>query len=94
MKFSAQDKPRKRAEGIEARALPNGSTLLFDAASSTAYPISESAATVWMSCDGQNNVASMVDALCLVYEVPRETVARDVEAVLEQFAQIGLLEPV
>ena len=37
----------KRREKVDSQALPDGSGLLFDAATATAYPITESAMRIW-----------------------------------------------
>lgn len=81
----------KRREDVEAQPLPDGSGLLFDPVTATAYPITISAMQIWELCDGTNSLAAIVDDLEEQYEVERATVERDTLALVADFAAKGLL---
>ncbi|MBN8732623.1 MAG: PqqD family protein [Acidobacteria bacterium] len=90
MPVAATSRP-KRLEAIEAQPLPDGSGLLFDPASATAYPISPSAMRIWELCDGEHTVASILDDLEAHYDVDRATLERDCLKLLEDLAENNLL---
>jgi hypothetical protein len=90
MQITATSKPKSR-ETIESQPLPDGSGLLFDPATATAYPITESAMRIWELCDGQHDVASIVDDLEAHYEVERQALERDSLNFLADMAEKHLL---
>jgi pyrroloquinoline quinone biosynthesis protein D len=51
----------------------------------------EIAVEVLQLCDGVRNVAEMVDALAVKYAAPREAIASDVIAMLQDLADKGFL---
>jgi pyrroloquinoline quinone biosynthesis protein D len=51
----------------------------------------EIAVEVLQLCDGVRNVAEMVDALAVKYAAPREAIATDVIAMLQDLADKGFL---
>lgn len=90
MELAMEGKPKQR-EGVEAQPLPDGSGLLFDPVTATAYPVTPSAMRIWELCDGMNSLAAIVDDLEEQYEVERATVERDTQALVADFAAKGLL---
>ena len=90
MQITAMSKPKSR-ETVEAQPLPDGSGLLFDPATATAYPITESAMRIWQLCDGRNDVASIVDDLEAHYEVERQALEQDSLKFLADMAEKQLL---
>jgi len=84
------DKPL-RAEGAYHHPLPDGSGLLFDKASQTAYPITESARLIWELCDGDHDFDQIVAAVETKYDVDHETAENDAKLLLEDLLQKGLL---
>jgi len=91
MSISSTSKPKRR-EAIESQPLPDGSGLLFDPVSATAYPITESALRIWQYCDGNHPVGAILDELEGHYEIDRPTLERDSLRLLEDLRQKGLLE--
>jgi hypothetical protein len=83
-------KPKSK-ETIESQPLPDGSALLFDPATATAYPITESAMRIWQLCDGQHDVASIVDDLEARYDVERQALERDSLQFLAEMEEKQLL---
>lgn len=90
MSMTMERKPARRPD-VESQPLPDGSGLLFDPVTATAYPITASAMRIWELCDAGNTVAAIVDDLEAHYEVDRETVERDTLALLADFGSKGLL---
>jgi hypothetical protein len=84
----------KRREEVLSEPLPDGSGLLFDPATATAYPITESAMCIWQLCDGAHDVGSIVDDLQTRYDVDRTTVETDVLKLLEELVQTDLLDDI
>ena len=83
--------PRRR-DDVQTEDLPDGSTLLFHPANLMTYPISSSASLVWRACDGRHSMDEIVDQIETAYEVDRETAQKDVNRLLVDFAQFGLLQ--
>ena len=81
----------KRSEKVDAQTLPDGSGLLFDAETATAYPITESAMRIWELCDGERNLGAIVDELEAHYDVDRATVETDSRKLVEELAEKQLL---
>ncbi len=90
MQITAMSKPKSR-ETIESQPLPDGSGLLFDPETATAYPITESAMRIWELCDGQHDVASIVDDLEAHYDVERQALEQDSLKFLADMAEKQLL---
>ena len=81
-----------RRQAIVSEALPDGSGLLFDAGTATAYPINESAVRIWELCDGAHSVAAIVDDVESRYAMDRSTVESDALKLLDEFVERQLLE--
>ena len=90
MELTMESNPKQR-EGVEAQPLPDGSGLLFDPVTATAYPITASAMRIWELCDGAHSLAAIVDDIEGQYEVERATAERDTQALLADFTGKGLL---
>jgi len=83
--------PRRRFE-VRCEPLPDGSAVLYDPRTETAYAISASAALVWELCDGAHPATAIGAELAAVYDAPADVIARDVAALLDRFQELGLLE--
>ncbi len=90
MPITAMSKPKSK-ETIESQPLPDGSGLLFDPATATAYPITESAMRIWQLCDGQREVAAILDELEAHYDVDRQALERDSMKFLADMSEKQLL---
>jgi hypothetical protein len=91
MGFSSATAPKK-CSSVICEHLPDGSTLLFDTRNLSSIAVTQSAALIWEACDGRSTVEAITADLVELYEAPAEVVAADVERLLEDFAQRGLLE--
>lgn len=83
----------KRKDGVQVQDLPDGSALLYDTETATAYPVTETAALAWRGFDGERSVDDVVDQLHARFEAERETIADDVRKLLEDLESKGLLQP-
>ncbi len=77
---------------VRCTPLPDGSAVLYDPTTETAYAISESAALVWELCDGAHTRVAITEELAAVYDAPAHIIARDVAALLDRLLELGLLE--
>lgn len=84
-------KPKSKP-GVEIQDLPDGSALLYDTDSATAYPVTETAAAAWKAFDGEHSVDAVVDQLETRFDAARETIAADVEKLIADLQARGLLE--
>ncbi len=91
MPITAASTPKRR-EAVESQPLPDGSGLLFDPDTATAYPVTESALRIWQLCDGEREVGAILNELEEHYEVDRDTLERDSLKLLEDLAEKRLLE--
>jgi hypothetical protein len=82
----------KRRESVHVQNLPDGSALLFDTASATAYPVTESAAHIWELCDGTHTAQQMIDELESRYEIDRDTLERDTLDLIRDLLEKELLD--
>lgn len=82
--------PRLR-EGVECRPL-DAELVVFDAASTRTYRLSETAALILLFCDGKHSEeAILTELLNLVRGGDPQTVAGDLERTLEEFRAKGLI---
>jgi len=79
--------------------LPNGSVLRFDQARKQwvvlaperLFVLDETAHDILNRCDGKATVAAIVDALAAAYAAPRNVILADVQAMLQDFADKGVM---
>jgi hypothetical protein len=71
--------------------MADGSWLLIDPAHGISHAINATAAFIWQRCDGRHSVADMSTALQHAFEASPEVVQGDVERLLLQFSELGLL---
>jgi len=74
------------------QSLPDGSALLYDTDSATAYPITESAAVAWMLSDGEHSIDEITDELEAQFDANRQTIASDLSNLFEDLQIKGLLQ--
>jgi hypothetical protein len=91
MPITTTTKPKRR-DNIESQPLPDGSGLLFDPDTATAYPVTDSAMRIWAECDGETEVVTILDGLEEHYDIDRPTLERDALNLLEDLAQKQLLQ--
>jgi hypothetical protein len=84
--------PRQRPD-VLSEYLADGSAVVYDPQTGLAHPLTSTAAIVWEQCDGTHTAAEMVEALASVFDAPAAVIERDVQALLGQLSEVGLLEP-
>ena len=84
--------PRRRPD-VRRETLPDGSGVLYDPQRQLSYAITASAVRVWDGCDGCQSEAAIVACLSEVHEAEPVVIARDVAALLDHLASLGLLVP-
>ncbi len=79
-------KPDYRLEKID------NELLLFHPAQTKIMYCNETASLIWQLCDGQSTPQEIVALLAAAYPEAADTIADDVQATLQQFAQHGAIE--
>jgi hypothetical protein len=90
--FSTQPDRRLNASSEALSTVgPTGATAILDPDSGQFYSLNEVAGRVWELLRGGTTFRAIMDQLESEYDVAAETLAADVERLLEQFAKAGLL---
>lgn len=70
--------------------LPEGA-VVAPGASDRPVALNPTALALWELCDGRTDVAEMVDAVCVLFEVEPEQARADVEAALADMVAVGVV---
>jgi hypothetical protein len=90
--FSTQPDRRLSASSEALSTVgPTGATAILDPDSGQFYSLNEVAGRVWELLRDGTTFRTIIDQLESEYDVAAETLAVDVERLLEQFAQAGLI---
>jgi coenzyme PQQ biosynthesis protein PqqD len=89
--IGADSRFRRRDRVLVQRAADKH--ILLDLDDGQYYALDEVSGRIWELCDGTNDVAAVVAALCQDYDAPAETVEADVMAFLGEMMQEKLLLP-
>ena len=81
----------KRTEGVTLRRSQD-EIMLYDPASDRLHYVNATAAAIWELCDGETDRSEMVAAICLLTGMLPDIVREDVDRVVSQFAQVGLVQ--
>jgi PqqD family protein of HPr-rel-A system len=68
-----------------------GENVVYDPSTGTAHLMNATAVAIWALCDGATKTTEMIDAVCLLSGLPREVVGEDVERILDEFHDAGIL---
>lgn len=90
MNLSVRDGRPTRKDGVWLRQA-GGENVLFDPAAEKVHLVNHSALAIWDLCDGETSPEEMIDAICQLSDLPDEVVAEDVERILGEFDQAGLI---
>lgn len=88
-RFSEESLPRC-VDDTET-ALFEGEAVVFRAATRSIHRLNATAGAVWVCCDGETTVASMIDELAGVFGVDAAEARPQVLEALDQLAELGLL---
>jgi hypothetical protein len=80
--------PRPDIEWVEL----DGEAVVYDPAAQVLHQLNGTAARVWAMCDGAKTVAAIVGQMREAYSGADDAIERDVQDLLVQFSQLGLLQ--
>lgn len=81
--------PRK-ADDLEIRTVGD-EVLVHHLSAQKVHILNKTAGDILALCDGQRSEADIVTSICGATNADRATVERDVDALLEEFAKLGLV---
>lgn len=87
---AGEPRPKRRAD-LNYRTI-DGATLILNREAGRLHQLNPTASFIWDCCDGNSNLAEIVDRLAGAYEVDSNTARRDVEEVLSSLQSSKLLE--
>ncbi len=64
---------------------------LFDPSTGALHLLNDTALAIWELCDGETTPAEMIAAICEFCGMHRDIVTEDVERVLSDFYELGLV---
>jgi hypothetical protein len=82
--------PRRRSDVAER--MIGGELVILDTARRLVHTLNRTARYIWVRCDGDHDVLDITVALARDFGIAHEAAARDVEAAVQQFEAVGLLE--
>ena len=89
MTVRGRERPARR-EGVWVRRAGDENALV-DSTSSTVHLLNETALAIWELCDGKTEPEEMIAAIVELSGVDRDAVSQDVERILTEFGEAGLL---
>ncbi len=87
----ANDLHPKRRSDLNYRTI-DGETVILDRKEGNLHQLNPTASFIWDCCDGNSNVAAIIDRLADAYEVDSSTARKDVEETLSRLRSSNLLE--
>lgn len=82
--------PERRAD-VLSEVQSDGSGLLYDPRTRYAIALNATAVAVWEACDGTRQLAAIAEEIAAGYDAPLDIIWRDVDALLADLANRGLL---
>jgi coenzyme PQQ biosynthesis protein PqqD len=70
----------------------DGEITVYHPALTTSLYLNESGALIWQLCDGQNNIAHIIEILEETYPESREQIASDVIMILAELADKNIVD--
>lgn len=90
MNPSRSDRRPVRAPRIWIRKA-RGETLAYNPGTGGAHLLNETALAIWDLCDGETSAAEMVEAICQLCSMHPDVVEEDVDRILREFEDAGLV---
>ena len=87
----ANDLHPQRRSDLNYRTI-EGETVILDRKEGRLHQLNPTASFIWDCCDGNSNVAVIIDLLAGAYEVDSSVARKDVEEVLSRLRSSNLLE--
>ena len=69
-----------------------GETLAYNPRTGGAHLLNETALAIWDLCDGETSAGEMIEAICQLCGMHPDVVSEDVERILREFEEAGLVE--
>jgi Coenzyme PQQ synthesis protein D (PqqD) len=88
--LAAQSCPKRRSD-LNYRTI-EGETVILNRKEGRLHQLNATASFIWDCCDGNWNIAEIVDRLAGAYEVDASTARKDVEEVISNLRNSNLLE--
>ena len=85
----ATERPARRPDVWLRQA--EGENVVFDPKTGAVHILNATALAIWELCDGETRVGEMVEAICGLSGLPRDVVQEDVERILKEFEQAGIV---
>ena len=81
----------KRRSDLNYRTI-DGETLILNREEGRLHQLNPTASFIWDCCDGNSDIAEIIDRLAAAYEVDSSTARKDVEEILSNLRSSKLLE--
>jgi hypothetical protein len=81
----------KRRSDLNCRTI-QGETVILNRKDGRLHQLNPTASFIWGCCDGNSNIAEIMDRLVSAYEVDSSTARKDVEEVVSKLQNSNLLE--
>jgi len=81
--------PRRRTD--VTRQTINGEAVILDRESQQIHQLNESGSFIWDQCDGKTPVSEIIRCVTEQFDVEHDVAAADVNRVVEEFRNVGLL---
>jgi len=91
MTFALHEKPHKPRDVSVQAGRPDGSVAV-STAHGEVVELNETAAALWVLCDGQTSVGEIVTAATSLFEGPPESIRHDIVTLLDELEHSGLLD--
>jgi len=88
--LAGEPRPKRRSY-LNYRTI-EGETVILNRKEGRLHQLNPTASFIWDCCDGNSNLAEIVDRLAGTYEVDSSTARKDVEEVLSNLRSSNLLE--
>ncbi len=86
----AESRPKRRSD-LNYRTI-DGETVILNRKDGRLHQLNPTASFIWDCCDGNSNIAAIIDRLASAYEVDYSTARQDVEKALSKLQNSNLLE--
>lgn len=84
-----QRRPIRRADVWVRQS--GGENAVIDPDDGSVHLMNQTAMAIWQLCDGETDTSEMIDAICQISGLHAEVVAEDVERILTDFEEAGLV---
>lgn len=87
--MTLERQPRRRERVLAEQV--DGETVLLDLDSGLYFSLNETGARVWELCDGERDIAQIIDVITTEYDAPADSIRADVLELVTQLSDEELL---